>query len=61
MDWFAKHKLVRKHFSFSSNLFNQENFSRLTLKHETVRKHFNFLNILFNNENLLVNGLVRKA
>ena len=61
MDWFAKHKLVRKHFNFLSNLFNQENPSHLTLKHETVRKHFNFLNNFFNQENLLVNGLVRKA
>ena len=52
MDWFAKHEPVRKLFSFMSNLFNQENPSRLTLKHEPVRKHFNLLNNLFNHENI---------
>ena len=52
MDWFAKHEPVCKDFIFLSNLFNQENPSRLTLKHEPVRKHFNFLNHLFNHENI---------
>ena len=52
MDWFTKHEPVRKHFIFLSNLFNLENFSRLTLKHEPVHKHFNFLNNLFNHENI---------
>ena len=51
MDWFAKHEPVRKLFNFLSNLFNQENFSRLTLKHEPVRKHFNLVNNLFKHEN----------
>ena len=51
MDWFAKHEPVCKDFNFLSNLFNQENPSRLTLKHEPDRKRFNFLNNLFNQEN----------
>ena len=51
MDWFAKHEPVRMHFNFLSNLFNQENPSRLTLKHEPPRKHFNILSNLFNHEN----------
>ena len=52
MDWFAKHEPFRKRFSFLSNLFNQENPSRLTLKHEPVRNHFSFLNNLFRHENI---------
>ena len=52
MDWFAKHEMVCKHFNFLSNLFNQENPSRLILKHQTVRKQFNFVNNLFNHENI---------
>ena len=52
MDWFAKHEPVRKLFTFLSNLFNQENPSRLILKHEPVQKHFNLLNNLFNHENI---------
>ena len=51
MDWFAKQEPVRKLFNFLSNLFNQENFSRLTLNLEPVRKHFNLVNNLFKHEN----------
>ena len=52
MDWFAKHEPVRKLITFLSNLFNQENPSRLILKHEPVRNHFSFLNNLFRHENI---------
>ena len=52
MDWFAKHEPVCKLFTFLSNLFNQENPSRLILKHGPVRKHFNPLNNLFRQENI---------
>ena len=57
MDWLAKHEPVCKDFNLLSNLFNQENPSRLTLKHEPVRKHFNLVNNLFKHKNIPRKGI----